>query len=60
MKAEGNCPQCGTQLGVMVADDAIPIPESTLRRMMEKDGNGMYCQTCCEYHDPDEIEVKDG
>jgi predicted nucleic-acid-binding Zn-ribbon protein len=57
MKAEGECPRCGARLGVKVADDGIPIPESTIKRLMDKDGNGMYCQTCDGYHDPDNIEV---
>lgn len=57
MKAEGDCPQCGSTLGVRIADDNIPIPESTIHRMMDIDGNGMYCQSCDEYHDPEDIEV---
>lgn len=57
MKAEGECPDCGTTLGVKITDDGIPIPESTIKRLIDKDGNGMYCQTCGEYHDPDDVEV---
>lgn len=59
MKAEGVCPSCGEQLGVKVNDDRMPIPQSTLRRLMDRDGNGMYCQNCDEYHDPNDIEVKE-
>jgi hypothetical protein len=44
----------------MVADDNFPIPQSTVERLMESDGNGMYCHTCREWYDPDDIEVKDG
>lgn len=58
MKAEGDCPECGNTLGVEVDDTAMPIPESTMKRLMNKDGNGMWCQTCSDYHDPDDITVK--
>lgn len=58
MKAEGHCPDCGEKLGVKVADDGIPIPESTVKRLMDMDGNGMYCQQCATYHDPDTITIK--
>ena len=58
MKAEGDCPDCGSTLGVKVADGAMPVPESTLKRLINKDGNGMYCQTCDTYHDPKDLEVK--
>jgi len=58
MKAEGDCPDCGERLGVKVADGAMPVPKRTLKRLIDKDGNGMYCQQCDEYHDPEDLEVK--
>lgn len=58
MKAEGHCPSCGATLGVRLADDNLPLPKRSVKRLIDKDGNGMYCQACEEYYDPAEIEVK--
>jgi len=58
MKAEGDCPGCDSKLGVKVGDGNMPIPESTMKRLMDRDGNGMWCQTCGEYHDPETVIIK--
>lgn len=59
MKAEGDCPVCGQSLGVMVTDDGIPVPKRTMKRLIDKDGNGMWCQNCEAYHDPDNLQIVD-
>lgn len=58
MRAEGTCPNCGSELGVKVADSVASLMGDTIKRMINKDGNGMKCAVCEEYVDPDDIEVK--
>ncbi len=58
MKAEGDCPECGGTLGTAIDTDSAPIPESTLKRFVDSAGDGMYCQTCDDYKEPEDLEVK--
>ncbi len=58
MKAEGRCPDCGGKLGTAIDTDEAPIPKSTLKRFVDSAGDGMYCQTCDDYKEPEDLEVK--
>lgn len=58
MRAEGECPECGGTLGVKVANSIATLMGDTIKSMMDKDGNAMYCSVCDEYKDPENIEVK--
>lgn len=57
MKAEGECPNCENKLGVRIANSIASLMGDTMQRFMDKDGNGMYCQECGEYVEPDDIEI---
>lgn len=59
MKAEGECPDCGSTLGVKIDDSIASMMGDTIKRLMDKDGNAMYCSECGEYREPEEIEVEE-
>lgn len=59
MKAEGSCPDCGSDLGVKVGGGIAATMGDTIKRMMDRDGNAMLCDTCGEYKDPEDLTVKD-
>lgn len=57
MRAEGYCPDCEATLGVKVGSSVAALMGDTLKRLMDKEGNAMYCQVCGEYQSPQDIEV---
>lgn len=59
MRAEGDCPECGTTLGVKVAGGVAAMMGDTIERLMDKDGNAMLCPDCEEYVKPENVEILD-
>lgn len=57
MRIEGDCPECESKVGVMVADAQAQLFGSAIRRYLDKDGNGVWCQDCEEYIEPDNNKV---
>jgi hypothetical protein len=57
MKAEGHCPDCKETLGVQIGSSVAALMGDTLQRLMDRDGNAMYCQTCDCYISPTDIQV---
>lgn len=52
MRIEGKCPHCGGLCGVRVADAQAQLFGSAIKRYFDKDGNGVYCQSCDGYVEP--------
>lgn len=60
MRAEGECPECGSTVGVQIGGSVSGmVGRSTIERLMERRGNGMYCQECGEYVEPDVDIIED-
>jgi hypothetical protein len=59
MRAEGDCPECGSTLGVQVGSSVASLMGDTIERMMDKDGNAMRCPACDEYVEPKSVDVVD-
>jgi len=57
MKVEGQCPTCDNKVGVKVADAQAQLFGSAIRRYLDKDGNGVYCQDCEEYVEPGNNDI---
>jgi hypothetical protein len=57
MRAEGHCEECGESLGVQIGSSVAALMGDTLQRLMDREGNAMYCQTCDNYTSPADIEV---
>jgi len=58
MKAEGTCPDCGSTLGVQIDDALAGAMSSTIKRVVDKDGNKMRCSACNAYKDPDNVTIE--
>lgn len=59
MRAEGDCPNCDSTLGVQIGSSIASLMGDTIERMMERDGNAMLCPDCGEYVEPDETTIKE-
>jgi len=57
MRAEGTCPDCGSKLGVQIDDALAGAMSSTIKRVVDKDGNKMRCSMCDGYKDPDGVTI---
>lgn len=57
MRAEGDCPDCESTLGVQIGGGVASMMGDTIERMMDRDGNKMRCPTCGEYKEPQGVEV---
>jgi len=57
MRAEGECPDCGSTLGVQIGGSVASLMGDTIERMMAKDGNAMHCDTCSEYKEPEDLDI---
>lgn len=49
LKLEGECPDCGSTLGIGISGSLASTFKSTIERVMDRDGNAVYCQECGEY-----------
>lgn len=59
MEIIGNCPDCEKKLAIQLGGSVTAlIPESTIKNMMDDDGNGFWCQECAEYTEPENIEIE--
>lgn len=57
MRVEGECAQCGATLGVQIGDSVAVMVGSAVERMMDNEGNGIYCPKCGEYVRMTNIEI---
>jgi len=58
MRAEGTCPDCSATLGVQIDDGLAGAMSSTIKRVVDKDGNKMRCSSCGEYKDPLDVTIE--
>lgn len=55
---EGECPDCTGKLSLKLGGSVTTlIPESTIKNLMDDDGNGFWCQTCQGYKEPENIDI---
>lgn len=62
MEVEGECPECGQKMGLKIDDSVATLFSDTVKRMMDKDGNAVYCSnpSCPEgYVEPEDIEIQE-
>lgn len=57
MRAEGDCPDCSSTLGVQIGGSVASMMGDTIERMMDNDGNAMRCPNCGEYVDPEGLTI---
>lgn len=57
MRAEGECPDCERKVGTQIAPSLAATMKSTIKRVMDKDGNGMRCSNCEQYVYPDDVDI---
>lgn len=57
MRVEGECEGCSAKLGVQIGDSVAVMVGGAIERMMDNRGNGIYCQTCNEYVQLEDVEI---
>lgn len=57
MRVEGECSECPNTLGVQIGDSVAVMVGSAVERMMDNEGNGIYCPTCQKYVEMQNIEI---
>jgi len=59
MKAKGTCDDCDTALGVKVGGSMAALVGDHVERLMDQEGNGLWCPECETWTDPGNLSVED-